>query len=238
MRTAIKKILPKWMHVLWFNFREFIFLTAYPDTKSRFSKIYSNNMWQNPESASGFGSTLIATQEARKGLEALIDTNHVRSILDVPCGDFNWMRSLKFAGNYIGVDIVDKLVEDNQRRYADERHRFIQLDLIKDKLPQADLVLCRECLNHLSLVEVRAAISNLIVTPTKFLIMTHYPDVSKNAEQLASFRYRPLNFTKSPFFLRQPDMLIDESQSESGKCLAVWEVGIAPVVLPTHPSIH
>jgi hypothetical protein len=228
IRTLIKEMAPPWVLQLWFDFREFVFLRNNRGREAVFSSIHAENIWRNPESLSGFGSTLEATSQAREGLAKLCAEHAVRSILDVPSGDYNWMSALEFDGQYIGGDIVAELVEKNQRRYGDERHRFQRVDLVKDALPKADLVLCRECLNHLSLAEANAAIDNLIAGADKFVVITHYPAVSANPDQPASFRYRSLNMTKPPFELREPDLLIDESRSEAGKCLAVWDVSRPP----------
>jgi len=133
-----------------------MFLKSNADTPTRFSNIYSQNLWKNGESLSGFGSTLAASRtKLAKALSRWLKNIFVKTILDVPSGDYNWMRFLKFSGRYIGGDIVEELARENQTKYGDDRHRFMRLDVIKDSLPQADLVLCRECLNHLSLNEVK-----------------------------------------------------------------------------------
>ena len=208
----------------WFALKERVFLRRHAGRRARFDAIYHGNMWKNPESASGFGSTLLATRQAREGLECLIAAHGIRSILDAPCGDFNWMRELRFDGEYIGGEIVPGLIEANQARYGSDKRRFLHFDLVADDLPRADLVLCRECLNHLSLEEAAAALRNLAQAARKLLIVTHYPQHGSNADQQASFRYRHLNLTRAPFGLRLPDTVIDESESEPGKVLAVWDL--------------
>lgn len=214
---------------VWFAVKERLFLLRNADRHTRFAAIYARNLWKNPESASGYGSTLDATRQARAGIEALIGEYGVASILDVPCGDFNWMQALRFDGAYTGGDIVPDLIAANTARHGTDRRRFQVLDLVADTLPAADLVLCRECLNHLSLTEAAAAADNLGAATRRLLVITHYPDHPENADQPASFRYRRLNLTLPPFNLRAPDREIDESESEPGKVLAVWDVTAAPL---------
>lgn len=209
---------------IWFAIKEWLFLSRYGERGTRFSAIYRNNMWKNAESASGFGSTLEATRQAREGLERLIRQHAVQSILDAPCGDFNWMRHLRFDGSYTGGDIVPDLVAANNASYGTDKRQFVAIDLVTHQLPRADLVLCRECLNHLSLDEAAAALKNLAAAAGKLLVVTHYPAHPANTDQAASFRYRSLNLTLAPFNLREPDELIDESHSEPGKVLAVWDI--------------
>jgi hypothetical protein len=53
---------------------------------------------------------------------------------------------------YMGGDIVEKLIQQNQSKYGDPHTRFITIDIVKDLLPQADLWLCRDCLFHFLVV--------------------------------------------------------------------------------------
>ena len=80
-------------------------------------------------------------------------------MLDVPCGDFYWMRLVPLDVDYTGGDIVSDIVARNQAQYGDERRRFLRLDLLQDPLPAADLIFCRDCLVHLSNAHIRRAVS-------------------------------------------------------------------------------
>src|SRR5580765_5333146 len=78
-----------------------------PSMESIFSGIYLNNSWSNPESVSGRGSTLAHTEMIRKTLPDLLAHLHARSLLDAPCGDFNWMQYVDLGGiQYTGADVV------------------------------------------------------------------------------------------------------------------------------------
>lgn len=66
-----------------------------------FSEVFQGNLWGDPESLSGPGSNLLETRTIRRDLPRLFAKYGVRSILDVPCGDFNWMKEMDLAGvNY------------------------------------------------------------------------------------------------------------------------------------------
>ena len=67
-------------------------IAASPDPKAAFTTIYRQNVWGSRESVSGNGSTLASTEVFRAEFAALLTTLGIRSILDAPCGDFNWMR--------------------------------------------------------------------------------------------------------------------------------------------------
>jgi hypothetical protein len=60
--------------------------------KEIFTDIYKKNDWKNDESVSGNGSTLDATEGVRRELPRLFAKFHVKSLLDIPCGDCNWIK--------------------------------------------------------------------------------------------------------------------------------------------------
>jgi hypothetical protein len=116
-----------------------------------FTEIFRRNIWGYQETVSGGGSTLHYTKQMREALPKLIGDLDVGTLLDLPCGDFHWMSEVKLpVTHYIGGDIVPRLVEVARVRYGRAEREFRTLDLCKDVLPQADLLLCRDCLIHLS----------------------------------------------------------------------------------------
>ena len=71
-------------------------------------------------------------------LPALVKELGVRSLLDAPCGDFNWMRHVDLDGvEYTGGDVVPELVARNRELYGAAGRRFVTLDLTRDPLPPA-----------------------------------------------------------------------------------------------------
>lgn len=72
-----------------------------------FSDIFKSNDWNNDESVSGVGSSLSNTKTIIIKLPLLFEKYQIKSVLDAPCGDFNWMQNVnKSRINYIGGDIV------------------------------------------------------------------------------------------------------------------------------------
>src|SRR5689334_11036374 len=117
--------------------------------KQLFTAFYRHNAWEEGESRSGVGSTLASTTTLRRELPDLLRRLDVRSMLDVPCGDFYWMREVDLAGiDYVGGDIVDELVARNREMHGASGRRFEVVDLTSTPLPHADLVFCRDCLAH------------------------------------------------------------------------------------------
>jgi len=128
----------------------------------RFERIYSTNLWSDPESRSGVGSTLDSTRVLRAELPIVLRQLEARVLLDLPCGDFTWMDQVDLSGiEYVGGDIVPLIIEENQRLHSTESRRFMQLDLTRDVLPDADVLLCRDCLVHLSYANIRVVLANI-----------------------------------------------------------------------------
>src|SRR5215208_724486 len=127
-------------------------IDASSDQRRVFDSIYKAELWGCAESKSGYGSTLAFTEQLRKDLRDLVQSYGITSLLDAPCGDFNWMRHTELPGGlrYIGGDIVKELVHELSLKHENGRRTFLELDISRDELPEVDLWLCRDCLFHLS----------------------------------------------------------------------------------------
>jgi SAM-dependent methyltransferase len=203
--------------------------------KRVFTDIHRRNVWGSAESASGIGSSLERTAAFRDELIGLLRELDVRVLLDVPCGDFNWMQCVApIVGQYVGVDIVDELIACNQKRYATERVQFVCADLTTDPLPTADLILCRDCLVHFSLADVWRALENFKRSGSRYLLTTTFERRDQNFE-IATGDWRPLNLQLAPFRFPSPLQVIDEKCLHTGgiyadKRLALWEMSSVPAV--------
>lgn len=196
--------------------------------KDVFTRIYKTNYWKDNESVSGAGSNLAATAHIRKELPKLFEQLHVKSMLDIPCGDFYWLRKLATVlPGYIGADIVDELIAENQRKYADDGIRFEVLDITTDPLPKVDLILCRDLLGHFSNKDVMRALDNIRASGSKYLLATTFPYWA-NDHDITTGEWRPINLA-SLFGLPDPILLINEHcKSGNGlfadKSLGLWDL--------------
>jgi len=145
----------------------------------RFAYIYEMNLWGSRESRSGLGSTLQETETLRSGILSIVERIGISSILDIPCGDFGWMSHIALPGNvsYTGADIVQELVARNQQLFGSIGREFVKLDITADPLPEADLVLCRDCLVHLRYFNIWRALANIKRSGAKWLLMTHFVEL-------------------------------------------------------------
>lgn len=142
-----------------------------------FTEIYSRNRWGGEQASyhSGSGSTSDHAQSYARAISAFIERHGVRHVVDLGCGDFRVGALLADSGvMYTGVDIVESLIDDNRRRYGNERVRFERLNIIEDHLPPGDLCLIRQVLQHLSNEEIGKVLEKTETYP--YVIVTeHYP---------------------------------------------------------------
>ena len=205
------------------------------DLAARFARIREMDLWGGPESVSGVGSGLDPTTRLREQLPPLLRELGVRTLLDVPCGDFHWMRHTDLAGiRYVGGDIVREIVIRNRHRYAtpDGMRRFVEVDLTRGPLPPADAVLCRDCLVHLSYANIARAFRSVRESGARWLLATTFTAIGRNTD-VADGDWRPLNLEQAPFELGPPEAAIVEGCDEEGgayadKTLAVWRVDRLP----------
>lgn len=173
-------------------------------SENKFDNIYQTNAWGDGESRSGSGSYAAFTKQIRKALPKLWKKYDIKTFLDAPCGDFNWMRLVDKTGiEYIGCDIVGSVVEDNIRQYSAQNISFINLDITKDDLPKVNMILCKDCLQHLSYENAQKALDNFKRSGSKYLLVTSYPLTYKNWD-IKDGEYRPLNLCIEPFNLGAP----------------------------------
>ncbi|TQF26207.1 hypothetical protein UNPF46_34805 [Bradyrhizobium sp. UNPF46] len=204
------------------------------DLAARFERIERTNLWGAAGSVSGLGSEDMATAAIRDALPPLVQRRGVRSLLDAPCGDAGWIGRIKLDLDYIGIDIVPSLIEANNRRVSDGElaGRFLVADITRDALPRADLILCRDCLVHLSFQNIARAVARFRESGAQFLLVTTFPEWEDNRD-CEDGDWRALNMMKAPFGWPAPRELLDErcEEGEGGwrdKSLGLWRLDDLP----------
>ncbi len=95
-----------------------------------FDRVYKEHRWPGLDSKSGPGSSLRQTAVIRDQLPKLIAELGITSVLDIPCGDMNWLQHVDLGSTrYIGADIVESLIAFNTLQYASATREFHVLDL-------------------------------------------------------------------------------------------------------------
>jgi len=202
-------------------------LGARASTDAIFRDIYRRNHWSGPESRSGLGAGPDQTAVLSTALPDLLRRLGVGVLLDLPCGDYGWMGRIELpVARYIGADLLPELIEPLQARFGDARHSFRVLDLTRDALPEADLILCRDCLVHLSFSDIRRALGSVLRAGIPWLLTTTFPRCEVN-EEIVTGDWRPLDLERPPFELPAPFELLNEGCTEGDglfgdKSLGLW----------------
>lgn len=193
-----------------------------------FQDIYLSNYWGGSDSQSGTGSDSVQTAEIQRRLPELLKDLRIATMLDIPCGDWHWMKWVAFDVDYIGADIVPEIIKRNQELYGNDQRRFTTLDLIGDELPKVDLIFSRDVLVHLSFEDIFSALRNIKRSGSEYLLTTTFTGRDSNID-IPTGQWRPLNLQKAPFNLPEPIMIIIEKCTEGNgswgdKSLGLWKV--------------
>jgi len=168
--------------------------------ETAFTEIYLRNLWGNLESRSGPTSTLERSRELRESLPELIKSLGIESILDCGCGDWNWMRTVDLTISYIGVDIVNSLIETLQSTYSKDNVVFQKMDVTKDPPETADLWLARDLLGVLDYNGIRGFIEKFLESKSLYLAVTSVETEQENTDGLPGIR-RPIDIFMPPFMI-------------------------------------
>jgi SAM-dependent methyltransferase len=144
-----------------------------------FTQVYAEKMWGEGQDQfySGPGSNEEAAKPYADFVTHFIAENKIQSVVDLGCGDFRVGRMIATAcAQYTGVDVVEPLIVDNNRRFGCETISFRCLDITTDELPDADLVLIREVFQHISNAQIVATLTRL--KKYKFALFTDVQPVS------------------------------------------------------------
>ncbi len=204
-----------------------------PDALSAFRYAYEHNLWRGPDTPSGPGSSLAQTSAIARVIPELCRRYAITSLLDAPCGTGDWMARLELPGvTYTGGDIVPEIVADTARRHGTGDRRFVVLDLTRSPLPPADLLLCRDCLVHLSFADIVRAIDNIRRSEIGYLLTTTFTGESESRD-IVTGDWRPVNLEIPPFSFPRPlELLSEECTEQDGafadKALGLWSVRDLP----------
>lgn len=199
------------------------------NTERVFTEIYLQNRWGGRDSVSGTGSDLEQTRVIVGELRVLLRELAISTMLDIPCGDFHWMKTVDLRDiDYCGADIVADLVRRNAERYGRDGLRFEALDVMNDTLPDVDLVLCRDCLVHFSFADALDALANICRSRSTYLLATTFTSRGDNVD-IVTGRWRVLNLERAPFLLPGPLRTIHEGCTQgdgayADKALGLWRI--------------
>lgn len=228
LKPTLKKV---GIHKIWHILKNFL-ESRYLTTKSRediFTRIYQKNSWKGKESVSGRGSDMDETEELLLQLPLLLKKYQIKTVIDLPCGDFNWMQHLDYDfDHYTGIDIVEEIIQSNNKKYSNEKRFFKKKDCLNDDIGSADMLMCRDLLIHFSEEDIFSFLNNIQKAKIDYFLTTHF-----NAEEnsnIVTGQWHPINLTLAPYNFPAPlDQIVEKTKMFNGKfmkskTMALWRV--------------
>jgi len=212
------------------------------ESQKIFSNIYDNYGFGSTESRSGPGSTLEETKNLRHKIQELIQQKKIKSVVDFPCGDLNWIKEiLSSIESYTGCDIVEQCININKQNFPNQN--FQCLDLASDPIPEADLLIVRDVIGHQPLEIGKQMINNILSSNCKYLLSTTWAskngeswrkcntgDVDRQNEGVDFGSFYPVNLMAEPFNLPEAELYFEENvfvdnfDKGNRKTLALWDL--------------
>jgi hypothetical protein len=218
------------------------------DRLKTFQTIFAKRDWPADDPSyhglkvSGPGAMLRRAQAAIATLHGVV--NRLRSslghayvsLLDVPCGDLQWMPSFLDSRPdvvYTGADIVPDIIDNHRKKFSRlTNSSFIVLDVVSSYINNSyDLVLIRDLLQHLWLTDAMAALKQISDSGSRFLLATTFTGTTVNQEvEKKSFggRESHYNLELPPFSLEAPVCISYDWNLEK---LGLWRLPLRQKVM-------
>lgn len=171
------------------------------DAKAKFEEIYNKNEWGK---GSGEGSMPKNTKEYRDFLAKFLKERKIKSLVDLGCGDWQSTQLIDWKGiDYIGIDVVQDLIDRNQKEFGKKNIRFERGDITNCKLPEAELIVIKDVLQHWPTKTVKRFLPRLKQFKYALIINDNYPDATLNKDPDPNYgHFRPVSLTEAPFNLK------------------------------------
>ena len=152
------------------------------------------------ETYSGPGSLIKNTNNLIQNLPLIFKKYNIKSIIDVPCGDFNYMKEINLDNiEYNGYDISKKAIEICLK-YQKDNIKFNILDATIEQLKYSDLIICKDLFLHLSFKDTEKILQNIINTKCKYFAVSRYDNGNViNIDKNSGLGARAIEITGEPF---------------------------------------
>lgn len=174
--------------------------------EEQFTIIYDNGIWLRNEEglgSSGIGSQMSTTEGYRNFIAEFLSSMKIESVVDAGCGDWGFSHAIDWSGiDYKGFDIVKSVIDRNEKRFTKPNVHFFHTNFIQEELPPADLLICKDVLQHLPIEDVSTFIKQF--SKYKYCLITNDVDrgtgtcVNKDVDRSLG-AYRFLDLTQPPY---------------------------------------
>jgi SAM-dependent methyltransferase len=164
---------------------------------SIFDEIYSSDKWGF---GSGNGSLPSLTKSYRHFIERFIHNNHITSVVDYGCGDWQFSKLIDWQGaTYLGLDIVASVVENNTKLYGSDTVSFKHVTGNEKSLPKADLLIIKDVLQHMSEADIKQFLERHAHRYPYVLITNCVLPAKDINASIHTGEFRPLDLRQKPF---------------------------------------
>lgn len=148
--------------------------TPYQTDYSRFDEIYETGFWQPKESLSGWGSDMQYTEEIRKRLPIIVKAFDIKSMVDVSCGDLNWIQHIIPEMNiaYFGRDVSKVVIDQTKEKFP--MLDIEVMNMVDEIPPKADLIFVRDTFMHMPTEDIEDALDNFRGSGAKYLLASTF----------------------------------------------------------------
>lgn len=196
-------------------------------TKEVFNKIYEEGAWGQDAggvaiSGDGTADSLIVDPYLEICKKIILKKN-ITSATDLGCGDFSVGHRIQpLVSQYNACDISSIIVERNSRRFISDGLTFYNIDIINDRLPNAEIAMCRQVLQHLSNDGISQFLENIKTSNFDYLLLTEHIPGDKNAtfnlDKTSGAAVRlafgsGIDITRAPFLFQYPSEIVLELRS-------------------------
>jgi SAM-dependent methyltransferase len=171
-----------------------------------FTRIYSHAVWgadEEGKGSSGGGATLATTAEYRYFLEDFFTEHDIKSVADIGCGYWEFSKAIDWSNiDYTGYDVVSFVIDANRQKYETPNIRFIHADVMNTQLPEVDLIICKDVLQHFSNSDIQKFLQQL--PKCKYCLIINDIDphtfTSENSD-IECGGYHTVDLAQAPFSL-------------------------------------
>lgn len=169
--------------------------------KEEFTRIYREGQWGLK---SGIGSTLENSVDYVLAVRAFMVRHHIRSIVDCGCGYLQLTKHFDLSGiKYTGIDVVEQVINEVKEEFP--RYTLFCGDFMDMDLPEADLLICKDVLQHLPNSIVATFLRK--TTHYKYRLITN--DIGNNIFRdpyVTRDQYCGLNIREHPFHVKGDEL--------------------------------
>jgi predicted TPR repeat methyltransferase len=162
--------------------------------REKFDKIYLENVWgykSGPGSDPDFAKRWIDT------VNYFLSQEDIKTVIDVGCGDWRIGKNLNLEGiDYTGVEVSSVIFKETVLNSADNI-KFINADFQTLDIHDADLIIIKDVLQHLSNSSIYIMI-NKIMEKSRYALFCDDMLEENNLEDCDG-GYRGIDISESPF---------------------------------------